>query len=199
MDLADLSLVSTESLSLASNQSVSISSAQRTLLYERAIEHLPALYTHYRNILHINRSTIDFNHHDFHFGYFFQSDEYVRLSIHFADSLIDPTWPYGILSALYADALTIANAEQKLDLVLNTLRFVYILEMKHCLSLSKQLTTTTRFSMIAGVYLLGSDLFLESSVADYLVAFLNCFRERDLLQKIETQNQVQSLMKFFDL
>lgn len=199
MDFADLSLITNESLCLASNESIATASSRRTILYERAIEHLPSLYTHYRNILHVNRSAIEFSHCDIHFGHFFQSEEHLKLSVHFSDSLIDQTWPYGVLSALYANALSIADAGQKLDLVLNTLRFVYILEMKHCLILSKQLTTTTRFSMIAGIYLLGPEIFLETSVAEYLVAFLNCFRERDLLQKINTKTQIQSLMIFFDL
>jgi len=198
VEFADLSLISNESLCLASNQTISTCSASRTILYERAVEHLPSLFTYYKNLLHVNRSSTDFSLHDVHFGYFFQSEEFLRLSIHFVDSLIDSTWPYGVLSALYANVLTVANVEQKLELVLNTLRFVYILEMKNSFILSKQLTTTTRFSMIAGIYLLGSDLFLEANVADYLVAFLNCFREKELLQKLQTKSQIQSLMKFFD-
>jgi hypothetical protein len=71
--------------------------------------------------------------------------------------------------------------------------------MKHSLILQKMLTKTTRFSMIAGIYLLGSDVFLERNVAEYLIAFLNCFNEQHLLQKIETRSHVQSLMTFFDL
>ena len=53
--------------------------------------------------------------------------------------------------------------------------------------------------MIAGIYLLGSDIFLERNIAEYLMAFLNCFQEQHLLQKIDTRSSVQSLMTFFDL
>jgi hypothetical protein len=61
------------------------------------------------------------------------------------------------------------------------------------------LTKTTRFSMIAGIYLLGSDIFLEKNIADYLGALLNCFNEQHLLVKLETRSNIQSLMTFFDL
>jgi hypothetical protein len=71
--------------------------------------------------------------------------------------------------------------------------------MKHCLFLKKILTITTRFSMIAGIYLLGSDVFLEKNIADYLVAFLNCYNEQNVLQKLQTKSNIQSLMTFFDL
>ena len=198
-DLADLSLLSDQSLSLASNESISTSSSYRTVLYERAIEHLPALYTHYKNMLHINRSSVELNLCDIHFGNAFQQEDLLHLNIHYANQLIDPSWPYGLLSSFYTNALSIVDPQQKLDLVLNTLRFVYILEMKHCLILSKVLTKTTRFSMIAGIYLLGSEIFLERNVADYLVACLNCFNEQHLLQKIDTRSTIQSLMTFFDL
>lgn len=191
--------MSNEVLCLASRESITITPSHRTLLYERAIEHLPALYTYYRNILHLNRSTIDLSSGDIHFGNYLQSDDHFKLAIHHSDALVDPAWPYGLLASLYTNVLSVANPEQKLDLILNTLRFVYILEMKHCLILTKQLTRTTRFSMIAGIYLLGSDVFLERNIADYLVAFLNCFQEQQLLQKIDTRRSVQSLMTFFDL
>jgi hypothetical protein len=61
------------------------------------------------------------------------------------------------------------------------------------------LTKTTRFSMIAAIYLLGSDVFLEKNIADYLVAFLKCFNEQNFLQKLQTKSHIQSLMTFFDL
>ena len=180
VDLADLSLISNESLCLASNESISISKANRTTLYERAIEHLPSLFSYYKNILGLNCSSVNLNHCDIHFGNFFQSDDSLKLIIHYSDPLIDRTWPYGLLSSLYANVLTIENPEKKLELILNTLRFVYILETKQCLNLSKQLTKTTRFSMIAGIYLLGSDTFLERNIAAYLLAFLNSFQDRHL-------------------
>lgn len=53
--------------------------------------------------------------------------------------------------------------------------------------------------MIAGIYLLGSDIFLEKSIAEYLGGFLNCFNDTNLLKQIQTNQQIQSLMKFFDL
>ncbi|CAF2858976.1 unnamed protein product [Rotaria sp. Silwood2] len=198
-ELADLSLITNESLCLASNESIKISPSHRTILYERAIEHLPSLYTYYKNILHLNRSSIDLNICDIHFGNLFQMDDSFKLNIQYSDTLIDPTWPYGLLSSLYTNVLSIVENEKRLDIILNTLRFVYILEMKNNLFLSKVLTKTTRFSMIAGIYLLGSDIFLEKDVADYLVAFLNCFNEQHLLQRIETRTNIQSLMTFFDL
>ncbi|CAF0756663.1 unnamed protein product [Adineta ricciae] len=198
IELADLSLITNESLHLASNQSIIVSSSQRTLLYERAIEHLPSLYTYYKNILHINRSSVDLNICDIHFGNLFQSDDLLKLNIHYSHTLLDITWPYGLLSSLYTNVLTIADENQRLELILNSLRFVYILEMKHSLILYKTLSKTTRFSMIAGIYLLGSEIFLEKNIADYLVAFLNCFNEQNLLQKLETKSNIQSLMTFFD-
>ncbi|CAF3346867.1 unnamed protein product [Rotaria sp. Silwood1] len=197
-ELADLSLITNESLCLASNESIKISPSHRTILYERAIEHLPTLYTYYKNILQLNRSSIDLNICDIHIGNLFQIDDSFKINIHYADTFIDPTWPYGLLSSLYTNVLTIVENDKRLDIILNTLRFVYILEMKHNLVLYKMLTKTTRFSMIAGIYLLGSDIFLEKNIADYLVAFLNCFNEQHLLQKIETRTNIQSLMTFFD-
>ncbi|CAF3655986.1 unnamed protein product [Adineta steineri] len=197
-ELADLSLITHETLCLASNESLTISSSHRTLLYERAIEHLPSLYTYYKNILHINHSSIDLNICDIHFGNLFQTDDLFKLNIHYSYTLIDVTWPYGLLSSLYTNVLTIKEDDKRLEVILNALRFVYILEMKHSLILSKMLTKTTRFSMIAGIYLLGSDIFLEKNIADYLVAFLNCFNEQHLLQKLETRSAIQSLMTFFD-
>jgi hypothetical protein len=199
IDLTDLSLISNESLCLASNETIAISSSRRTILYERAIEHLPSLYTYYKNLLHINHSSIELNICDIHFGNLFQIDDLFKLNIHYSHSLLDPTWPYGLLSSLYTNVISIANNEQRLEIILNTLRFVYILEMKHTWIVYKMLTKTTRFSMIAAIYLLGSDIFLEKNIADYLVALLNCFNEQHLLQKIETKHIIQSFMSFFDL
>ncbi|UJR33978.1 hypothetical protein I4U23_021394 [Adineta vaga] len=196
-ELSDLSLITNEPLNLASNESITTSS-QRTLLYERAIEHLPTLYTYYKNILHINRSSTDLSICDIHFANLFQSDDFLKLNIHYSYSLVDITWPYGLLSSLYTNALTIADNNQRLEVILNTLRFVYILEIKHSLILCQMLNKTTRFAMIAGIYLLGSEIFLDKNVADYLVAFLNCFNEQNLLQKLQTRNHIQSLMTFFD-
>ncbi|CAF1214756.1 unnamed protein product [Rotaria magnacalcarata] len=198
IELADLSLVTNESLCLASNESIKISSSHRTILYERAVEHLPSLYTYYKNIFHINRSSIDLNICDIHFGNLLQTDDSFKLNIHYSQTLIDLTWPYGLLSSLYTNVFSIADNDKRLDIIMNTLRFVYILEMKHNMILHKMVTKTTRFAMIAGIYLLGSDVFLEKNVADYLVAFLNCFNEQNLLQKLETRTNIQSLMTFFD-
>ncbi len=199
IELTDLSLIPNESLSLASTESLIITSSHRTLLYERAIEHLPSLYIYYKNLLHINQSLIDINLSDIHFGNLFQIDDLFKLNIHYSNTFIDITWPYGLLSSLYTNALSIVENDKRLDIILNTLRFVYILEMKHCLFLKKILTITTRFSMIAGIYLLGSDVFLEKNIADYLVAFLNCYNEQNVLQKLQTKSNIQSLMTFFDL
>ncbi|CAF4580668.1 unnamed protein product, partial [Rotaria magnacalcarata] len=80
-ELADLSLVTNESLCLASNESIKISSSHRTILYERAVEHLPSLYTYYKNIFHINRSSIDLNICDIHFGNLLQTDDSFKLNI----------------------------------------------------------------------------------------------------------------------
>ena len=189
-------MITNESLYLASKESITISSSHSTILYERAIEHLPSLYTYYKNILHLNNSSIDLNICDIHFGNLFQND---HLNIHYSHTLIDPTWPYGLLSSLYTNVLTIVDNDQRLNMILNTLRFVYILEIKQSLILYKMLTRTTRFAMIAGIYLLASDVFLDKDVADYLIAFLNCFNEQHLIQRIETKSHIQSLMTFFDL
>lgn len=197
--LTDLSLIPNESLYLASNESLIISSSHRSVLYERAIEHLPSLYTYYKNLLHINQSLINLNICDIHFGNLFQIDDLFKLNIHYLNTFIDITWPYGLLSSLYTNALSIVENDKKFDIILSTLRFVYILEIKNCLFLNKMLTKTTRFSMIAGIYLLGSDIFLEKNIADYLVAFLNYFNEQNLLQKLQTKHPIQSLMTFFDL
>jgi hypothetical protein len=199
IELTDLSLIPNESLSLASTESLTITSSHRTLLYSRAIEHLPSLYTYYKNLLHINQTLIDINLSDIHFGNLFQIDDLFKLNIHYSNTFIDITWPYGLLSSLYTNTLSIVENNKRLDIILNTLRFVYILEMKHCLVLNKMLTITTRFSMIAGIYLLGSDVFLEKNIADYLVAFLNCYNEQHVLQKLQTKSNIQSLMTFFDL
>jgi hypothetical protein len=168
IDVSDLSLIPNESLCLASNESLTISSSHRTTLYQHAVEHLPSLYTYYKNILHINSSLINENISDIHIGNFFQIDE--KLNIHYSSTFIDPTWPYGLLSSLYTNVLSIIENDKRLDVILNTLRFIYILEEKHCFILHKNLTKTTRFSMIAGIYLLGSDIFLEKNIADYLVS-----------------------------
>lgn len=198
-ELADLSLITNESLYLASNEPIKLTSSHRTTLYERAIEHLPSLYSYYKNIFHINYSSIDLSICDIHFGNLFQKDDSFKLTINYSQTLIDPTWPYGLLSSLYTNVLKIEEADKRLDIILNTLRFVYILEMKQTLTLCKMLTKTTRFAMIAGIYLLGSDIFLEKNIAEYLIGFLNCFNEQSLLQKVETKSSVQSLMTFFDL
>lgn len=192
-------MITSESLCLASNESINMSPSHRTILYERAIEHLPSLYTYYKNILHLNHSSLDLHICDVHFGNLFQIGDSFKLNIHFSETLIDPTWPYGLLSSLYTNVLSILENDKRLEVILNTLRFVYILEMKHNLILNKMLTKTTRFSMVAGIYLLGSDIFLERDIADYLVALLNCFNEQHLLQKIDTRSNIQSLMTFFDL
>jgi hypothetical protein len=199
IDLTDLSLVSNEFLCLASNESLTISSSHRSLLYQRAIEHLPSLFTYYKNLLHINQTLIQLNLCDIHFGNLFQIDDLFKLNIHYTNTFIDITWPYGLLSSFYTNSLSIIDNNKRLDIILNTLRFVYILETKQCLFLNKILTKTTRFSMIAGIYLLGSDVFLEKNIADYLLALLNCFNEQNLLQKLQTKTNIQSLMLFFDL
>lgn len=195
IELSDLSLISTESFYLASNEPLIISSS----LYQRAIEHLPSLYSYYKNLLHINQTLINLNFSDIHFGNCFQNDDLFKLNIHYTNSFIDITWPYGLLSSLYTNAISIIDNNQRLDIILNTLRFVYILEKKSSPFLNKMLTKTTRFSMITGIYLLGSDVFLEKNVAEYLAGFLNCFNEHNLLKQIQTNRQIQSLMNFFDL
>ena len=199
LELSELSLIPTDTLPLASTESLTVTSSHRSILYERALEHLPSLFTYYKNLLHINQSLITINISDIHVGNFFQLDESFRLTIHYSNPMIDITWPYGLLSSLYTNAISIAEDDKRLDVILNSLRFVYILEMKRCGFFQKMLTITTRFSMIAGIYLLGSDVFLEKNIAEYLLAFLHCFNEQNLLQKLQTNTSVQSLMTFFDL
>lgn len=199
INLNELSLDSNEALCLASNESIVISANQRNSLYERAIEHLPSLFSYYQNILRLNRPSIEFKHCDIHFGNFFHSEELLKLIVHYSNPLIDPTWPYGLLSSLVTNTVVMNDDNKKLDLILNTLRFVYVLENKKCLGLLKQLSITTRFSMIAGVYLLGSDIFLDKDVAEYLVAFMNLFHQQNILEKLDTRSMIQSLMTFSDL
>lgn len=199
IELAELSLIPTDSLPLASTESLPVTSSHRSILYERALEHLPSLYTYYKNLLHINQSLITINISDIHLGNLLQIDDSFRLTIHHSNTMIDITWPYGLLSSLYTNTISIAEPDKQLDVILNSLRFVYILEMKHCVFFQKMLTITTRFAMIAGIYLLGSDVFLEKTIAEYLLAFLHCFNEQHLLEKLQTNTSIQSLMTFFDL
>lgn len=199
LDLTDLSLIPNESLCLASNESLTITSSHRSLLYDRAVEHLPSLYSYYKKLLHINQTLVDLSLSDVHIGNIFQNEDLFKLNQHYSNTFIDLTWPYGLLPSLYANALKIPEDNQRLDIILNTLKFVYILEMKNCVNLKKILTKTTRFSMIASVYLLQSDVFLEKTVAEYLVAFLNCFHQENLLQKLQINTTIQSFMTFFDL
>ncbi|CAF0927499.1 unnamed protein product [Didymodactylos carnosus] len=205
-NLHDLKLdeQSSRTICLASNEIIINSSAKDSVLYEDSIDYLQSLYYHYLNILKVNRQTDNDNlllsTIDVHYALLSEvKPKLIARYMYSSNSnmFIDHNWFYGLLPSYYARAIDVVEEEQKLGTVLSTLRFVYMLEMKKC-SLLKLVNMTTRYSMIAGIYLLGSNIFLNKDVVQYMTAFLNLYNDNGLLQKLDTKTTVQSLMTFFD-